>query len=82
VQYEQLIADPEREVRRLLEYCGLPYEAGCLRFHENPRVAQTISSEQVRLPLYADATDQWRHFRPWLEPLETALGNLPATGRT
>ena len=82
VQYEQLIADPEREVRSLLEYCGLPYEAGCLRYHENSRVAQTISSEQVRLPLYADATGQWRHFRAWLEPLATALGNLVPTDRS
>ncbi len=76
VQYEQLIADPEREVRSLLEYCALPYEAACLRYHENPRVAQTISSEQVRLPLYAGATEQWRHYRVWLEPMATALGSL------
>jgi tetratricopeptide (TPR) repeat protein len=78
VCYEQLIANPEREVRRLLDYCRLPFEAGCLRFHETRRVVQTASSEQVRQPLYADAVDQWRHFEPWLGPLATIVGDLAA----
>jgi tetratricopeptide (TPR) repeat protein len=76
VHYEQLIADPEREVSRLLDYCRLPYEAECLRFYQNPRVVQTVSSEQVRRPIYTDAVDQWRNFEPWLQPLKDALGNL------
>jgi len=74
VRYEDLIADPEAEVRRLLDYCGLPFEPGCLRFYENPRIVQTVSSEQVRRPIYADAVDQWRHYEPWLGPLKEALG--------
>ena len=74
VRYEELIADPEAEVRRLLDYCGLPFEPGCLRFYENPRIVQTVSSEQVRRPIYADAVDQWRHYEPWLGPLKEALG--------
>ncbi len=76
VLYERLIADTEHEVRRLLEHCGLPFEEQCLLFHENARVAQTISSEQVRLPIYSEAVGQWRHFEPWLNPLNTALGDL------
>ena len=76
VHYEHLVADPEREVRRLLEYCGLPFEAGCLRFYDNRRVVQTVSSEQVRRPIYADSVDQWRHYEPWLGPLKDALGDL------
>jgi tetratricopeptide (TPR) repeat protein len=86
VHYEHLVANPEREVRRLLEYCGLRYEEGCLRFHENERVVQTASSEQVRQPLYSEGVDQWRNYEPWLGPLKTVLGELverypPAPGR-
>lgn len=76
VDYERLVADTAQEVRALLDHCGLPFEAGCLNFHENPRVAQTISSEQVRRPIYSDSVDQWRHFEPYLGPLQAALGDL------
>ena len=76
VQYERVVADLEGEVRRLLEYCGLPFEEQCLRFFETRRTVQTVSSEQVRRPLYAEGVDQWRHFEPWLEPLKRALGPL------
>ena len=76
VHYEQLVADPESEVRRLLDYCGLPFEQQCLQFYENRRVVQTISSEQVRRPIYSDSVDQWRHYEPWLGPLKEALGDL------
>ena len=76
VYYEQLVADPEGELRRLLDYCGLPFEEQCLRFYENRRIVHTISSEQVRRPIYADSVDQWRHYEPWLGPLKEALGEL------
>ena len=76
VHYEQLVEDPESEVRRLLDYCRLPFEAECLRFYANRRAVQTISSEQVRRPIYSDAVDQWRHYEPWLGPLKDALGDL------
>ena len=74
VIYEEMVADTEAEVRRLLDYCGLPFEEGCLRFFENDRPVRTASSEQVRRPIYSDAVDQWRHYAPWLGPLEQALG--------
>jgi predicted Zn-dependent protease len=80
VHYEDVVADLEGEVRRLLDYCGLPFEEQCLRFHETRRVVQTASSEQVRRPLYSDSVDEWRNFEPWLGPLKEALGDL-ATGR-
>jgi hypothetical protein len=76
VYYEQLVADPEDEVRRLLSYCGLPFEAQCLRFYDNRRVVQTISSEQVRRPIYSDAVGQWRNYEPWLGTLKQTLGDL------
>jgi hypothetical protein len=76
VHYEHLVADLEGEVRRLLDYCGLPFEEECLRFHETRRVVQTASSEQVRQPLYADSVEQWRNYEPWLDPLKEALGDV------
>jgi hypothetical protein len=74
VIYERLIDDTEAQVRRLLEYCGLPFEEQCLRFYENDRAVRTASSEQVRQPIFRDALDHWRHFEAWLGPLREALG--------
>ena len=73
VSYESLVEDPEAETRRLLEYCDLPFEPVCLRFYENPRSVSTPSSEQVRSPIFTDAREHWRHYAPWLDPLEQAL---------
>jgi tetratricopeptide (TPR) repeat protein len=76
VFYENMIEDTEGEVRRLLDYCGLPFEEGVLRFHENQRAVRTASSEQVRRPINREGMDQWRHYAAWLGPLETALGEV------
>jgi len=74
VFYERMIEDTEGEVRRLLEYCRLPFEPACLRFYENERAVRTASSEQVRTPIYREGLEQWRHYESWLEPLKAALG--------
>jgi tetratricopeptide (TPR) repeat protein len=74
VIHEDLVAHPEAEVHRLLDYLGLPFDPACLAFHENKRAVRTASSEQVRRPISRDGLDQWRKFEPWLGPLETALG--------
>ncbi len=74
VIYEQLVDDFETEVRRLLAHCGLPFDERCLKFFENDRAVRTASSEQVRRPIYRDAVEHWRHYEPWLAPLERALG--------
>jgi hypothetical protein len=74
VIYEELVADPEVEVRRLFDYLGLPFEEQCMRFHENKRAVATLSSEQVRMPLYKTGSGQWEPYEPWLGPLKTALG--------
>jgi tetratricopeptide (TPR) repeat protein len=79
LHYERLVTDTENEVRRLLDYCELPFEPECLRFYENRRTAQTISSEQVRRPIYTAGLEQWRHFESWLDPLKAALEGLPQT---
>ena len=78
VFYETMIEDTEAEVRRLLDYCGLPFEDGCLRFYENERAVRTASSEQVRRPIFREGMDHWRHYEPWLDPLKAALGPVLA----
>jgi len=76
VFHEKMVENPEREVRALLEFCGLPFEPACLNFHENTRQVRTVSSEQVRRPIFSDGVDQWRNFEPWLGPLKEALGPI------
>jgi predicted Zn-dependent protease len=74
VIYEQMVDDTETEIRRLLDYCGLPFEDSCLRFFENDRPVRTASSEQVRRPINRDGIDQWRNYEQFLDPLKAALG--------
>ncbi len=74
VAYEDMVTSTETEVRRLLDYCGLPFEDACLRFFENARPVRTASSEQVRQPIYREGIDHWKHFEQWLGPLKTSLG--------
>jgi tetratricopeptide (TPR) repeat protein len=76
VFYEQMIGDTEEQTRRLLAYCGLPFEEQCLRFYENERAVRTASSEQVRQPIFREGLDHWRHYEPWLGPLADALGEV------
>ncbi|MDB6106562.1 MAG: sulfotransferase, partial [Gammaproteobacteria bacterium] len=75
VYHEDVIDDLEGSVRRLLEYCGLEFEAQCVAFHETKRSVRTASSEQVRQGIFRGGLDQWTHFEPWLGPLEDALGD-------
>jgi tetratricopeptide (TPR) repeat protein len=75
VQYEDLVDDLDGNVRRILEFCGLPFEEQCLNFHTTARSVRTASSEQVRQPLYREGLEQWKHFEPWLAPLAAALGD-------
>jgi hypothetical protein len=86
VTYERMVDDTEAEVRALLEYCGLEFEPACLEFYKTERAVRTASSEQVRQPIYRDATDEWRAYAAHLDPLKVALGavvdaypDVPAT---
>jgi tetratricopeptide (TPR) repeat protein len=79
VIYETLVEDPEGEIRRLLEYCGLAFEDACLEPHRNERAVRTASSEQVRQPIHRDGIDHWRHYEAWLDPLKRALGPVLET---
>ncbi len=80
VQHEDVVADLDGNVRRLLDFCGLDFEPSCLEFHKTARSIRTASSEQVRRPISSEGVDQWRHFEPWLGPLKTALGSLAPGG--
>jgi tetratricopeptide (TPR) repeat protein len=75
VHHEDVVNDLEGSVRRLLDFCGLEFEAQCVVFHETKRSVRTASSEQVRLGIYREGLDQWKHFEPWLGPLKEALGD-------
>jgi predicted Zn-dependent protease len=74
VIYEQLVDDPEAEVDKLLKYCGVQFEAACLKFYETDRSIRTASSEQVRSPIFREGLDHWRNYEPWLAPVKDALG--------
>lgn len=76
VVYERMVDDTENEVRRLLEYCGLEFEPGCLEFYKTERPVRTPSSQQVRRPIYRDATEEWRPYDKYLGPLKQALGGV------
>jgi hypothetical protein len=75
MQHEDVVEDLEGSVRRILDYCSLPFEEACVEFHKTKRSVRTPSSEQVRQPIFKDGLDQWRNFEEWLEPLQTALGD-------
>ena len=75
VHHEDVVADLEGSVRRMLDHVGLAFEPGCVAFHQSKRSVRTPSSEQVRQPIFRDGLDQWKKYEPWLAPLRTALGD-------
>jgi hypothetical protein len=78
VIYEDMVADTEVQVRRLLDHVGVPFEEECLAFYRNRRAVRTASSEQVRQPIFTDGVDHWRQFAPHLGALREALGPVAA----
>jgi tetratricopeptide (TPR) repeat protein len=80
VEHESVVLDLETNVRRILDFCGLPFEQSCVEFHRTQRSVHTASSEQVRRPIFKDGLDQWRHFDPWLGPFKTALAATSPVG--
>jgi tetratricopeptide (TPR) repeat protein len=73
VEYENLISNTEREVRRLLKYCDLKWDKKCLAFHKNERNIRTASVTQVRQPVYKTSMERWRHYEKHLGPLLNIL---------
>lgn len=76
VHYEDIVFDQENQTRRLLDFCGLPWEEACMRFHENKAPVSTASSVQVRQPLYSGSIGRWKKYGDKLDGLREALGNL------
>ena len=81
ISYESLIENQEEETKKLIDYCGLDWEEGCLKFYENKRSVNTASSEQVRQPIYKGAMFAWKNYEselgPLIEILEPVLDELP-----
>lgn len=80
LRYEDLVADPERETRRLLAHLGLPFDDACLRFHENPRYAPTPSYARVAEPVNDRSVGRHRHYRAQLAALQGELETALAAG--
>jgi tetratricopeptide (TPR) repeat protein len=75
IEHEAVVDDLESNVRRILDFCGLDFEPGCVEFHKTERSVRTASSEQVRQPIFREGLDQWTHYEPWLAPLKAVLGD-------
>ena len=73
VQYEDLVADLDNQVRRILDYCELPFEQNCIEFYKSKRAVKTPSAEQVRQPIYKEGLDYWKNFEPYLGDLAKNL---------
>jgi tetratricopeptide (TPR) repeat protein len=80
IDYEAVVSDTEGEVRKILDFCGLPWDAACLRFHETHRRVTSASFDQVRSPVYTNSVGRAQPFRPWLGALEAALVDRSAVG--
>ncbi|MGH8397529.1 MAG: sulfotransferase [Gammaproteobacteria bacterium] len=75
VQYGQLVEEPENQIRRILDFCGLEFEAACMQFQNVKRSVKTASSVQVRMPLYKTSVNRWLRYREKLAPLIDILGS-------
>jgi tetratricopeptide (TPR) repeat protein len=80
VRYEDVVADLEGQARRLLDHCGLDWDARCLDFHRSRRAVRTASAAQVRRPLYASSVGRWGAFADLARPLLAALGGEAGSG--
>jgi hypothetical protein len=74
VQYEELIEDPERISRELVDYIGLEWDDRCLAFHQTKRAVRTASNWQVRQPIYKRARKRWKNYEHNLAQLKADLG--------
>jgi hypothetical protein len=78
VQYEEVVADTEKEAKRLIEFLGLPWNDKCVDFHKSDRPVKTASVAQVRKPIYKTSVERWKKYGPGLQPLVDAIEGKPA----
>ena len=79
INYEELVADLETNVRRVIQFLGVPWEPGCLDFHTTERHVTTPSSWQVRQPIYSSSIGRWRRYEQHLGPMFTELARRPGS---
>ncbi|MDE2196395.1 MAG: sulfotransferase, partial [Gammaproteobacteria bacterium] len=80
VRYEDVVADVDGQARRLVEFCGLPWDPACLRFYENRRTVKTASLAQVRQPIYSGSVGRWQRYADFIGPLREALAGPQSDG--
>ena len=73
LSYEALVQNPEEQIRKLLEYCEVPFEEECLNFHQTKRAVKTPSAEQVRQPIYKDGVVQWKNYEKHLGAVKALM---------
>ncbi|MCG5244097.1 tetratricopeptide repeat-containing sulfotransferase family protein [Azospirillum doebereinerae] len=73
LRYEDLVEDPEGQSRRLVEFCGLPWDSACLDFHRTARPVATASAVQVRRPIFREGMGRAAASATHLAPLIAAL---------
>jgi hypothetical protein len=76
IQYENLVADSEQEIRKFLDYCEIDFDPSCLSSHDSKRVVQTASFAQVRKPIYSSSVQLWKRYEKYLQPLLAELGDI------
>lgn len=76
VCYEQLVADPETQIKALIDHCGLPWEEQCMSFYKNKRTVATASHAQVKQPLYKSSMAKWKKYEKHVEPLIVGLKDV------
>ena len=76
VAYEDVVDDLEVQARRLIEYCGVPWDNRCIDFHKNSRQVKTASAVQIRKPLFRSSLQRWRRYEAQIGPLLDELGSL------
>jgi tetratricopeptide (TPR) repeat protein len=73
LRYESLVDDSENMIRKLLAFCGLPFDEACVAFHRHDREVKSPSASQVRQPIYSSSIGAWRNYEKHLQPLLKAL---------
>ena len=79
INYEEVVLNQEEETRKLLNFCGLPFEENCLRFYDTKRPIKTASSEQVRQPIYTKGINHWQNYKQFLDELKSGLLSVTET---